>query len=131
MSDVCAHGWSSVLEEMTASQQTLAQLSEEADACRSETDDSDSLPDNSLWWVNLLKKHCSGYTRPQPPKRPITVLSACSASCADLMVLKAGLCCTRDSSHRVLSLDHYIHYIASDCFVRVRHCTNASTIIIQ
>ena len=55
MSDVCAHGWSSVLEELTASQHTLAQLSEEADACRSETDDSDSLPDNSLWWVNLLK----------------------------------------------------------------------------
>ena len=84
-------------EELAASQPSLsdpslAELSDMAEACRSATDDSDSLPDNSLWWVNLIKSHASGHSRPQPCKVPRTVLSACSGSAAELMVLKVGVC---------------------------------------
>ena len=82
-------GWGTVAEEVALSQDSLAELSELAEACRSETDNSDSLPDMSLWWVNAIKGWASGFARPQPPRTPRTLLSGCSGSCADAMVLKA------------------------------------------
>ena len=82
------HGWADCQEELISSQESLVEMSEIADACRSETSASDSLPDNSLWWVNTIKSHCSGFERPMPPKTPRTLLSACSASCAEAMVMK-------------------------------------------
>ncbi|CAE7654418.1 unnamed protein product [Symbiodinium sp. CCMP2456] len=72
-----------------ASQDSEASLLEEAEACRSSTDTSDSLPDSSLWWVNPLKAHSSGFQRPVPPRTPRTLLSGCTGTGADIMVFKA------------------------------------------
>eukprot|EP00439_Symbiodinium_sp_Y106_P053680 s3938_g7.t1 len=82
-------GWGEIVNELLASQDSEVSLCEEAEACRSETDVSDSLPDPSLWWVNKVKQHLSGNQRPPPPKTPRDLLSGCTASGADIMVMKA------------------------------------------
>ena len=97
-------GWGSVVQDLVASQDSEASLLEEAEACRSSTDTSDSLPDWSLWWVNPLKGHSSGHQRPVPPRTPRTLLSGCTGTGADIMVLKA-----RRGLH---SLNYYYRFTA-------------------
>lgn len=84
------HGWADLSPEIMSSQESLVELSEMAEACRSETDASDSLPDNSLWWVNPLKCHTSCFARPLPSKIPRSLLAACSGAGSELMVMKAA-----------------------------------------
>ena len=96
-------GWGSVVQDLVASQDSEASLLEEAEACRSSTDTSDSLPDSSLWWVNPLKGHSSGFQRPVPPRTPRTLLSGCTGAGADIMVLKAR---REVAQHQKITVSH-------------------------
>ena len=86
-------GWGAVVKDLLESEESEATLVEEAEACRSSTDADGSLPDSSLWWVNVLKNASSGCQRPTPSKTPRRLLSACTASGADIMVMKALAAC--------------------------------------
>lgn len=97
-------GWDDVSLEIETKQISSEELSDLADALRSDSEcggcesgmldsglGSDSEDDSSHpWWASYLFQHTKGISKPATPL-PISLLSGCSGACSEGAALKARL----------------------------------------
>lgn len=93
------HSWDDLADEVIKHQESLSQLTDEAEACRSSSSDEGDAdtdlanPDSArTWWARLLKEHTSQETLPDS-KGQAKILSSCTGASSESFVLEAGRWC--------------------------------------